>query len=103
MTIKHGPAPWRREVTAGANYRIVDAKGDTVCFLNHPETLEQHANLRALLKTPELLARLKSLAMLLRAATMSRGVNPALVKAEELVASIEKVEPPPKPPEKERL
>lgn len=106
MMLKPSPAPWRREDHKAIGLKILDAKGEVVAFLHYPQSLEQHANLRLLLRVPEVFERLKSLTTLFRAATMfqkSGDRNPALTKAEELLAEIESLEAPPKPPEKERL
>ena len=106
MVLKHGPAPWRRDEHKGIGLKIVDAKGDPVAFLHYPQSLEQHANLRLLLRSPEVFQRLKGLAMLVRAGQLFKGAAEKLiplVEAERLVAEIETVATPPKPPEKERL
>ena len=107
-SLQHGPAPWRREDHNGVGYKIVDATGEAVCFHPYPQSLEHHANARLLLKSPELLERLKGLTSLVRLSMLFKGAAEKylpLVAAERLVEDIESmaVPPPPKPPEKESL
>ena len=85
MMLKPSPAPWRREDHKAIGLKILDAKGEVVAFLHYPQSLEQHANLRLLLRVPEVFERLKSLTTLVRAASMfqqkaGERPNPALTK-----------------------
>ncbi len=73
---KHSPAAWTQRDHEGKGIAVKDATGQSVCYFHYPNTVQDYANIKVVMKAPELLEKLKSLLMVLELTVRGHREDP---------------------------